>query len=116
MIRRPPRSTLDRSSAASDVYKRQPLPERGADHCGAHEARRTVRPVMKRPPIDIDGNPLAPPRADSDVADLIYLLEYARRNDYRVGPMIQIGRTIVQVRDLRQDESGAKENVAVTAW
>src|SRR5678816_2230846 len=26
MIRRPPRSTLDRSSAASDVYKRQELP------------------------------------------------------------------------------------------
>ncbi len=26
MIRRPPRSTLDRSSAASDVYKRQILP------------------------------------------------------------------------------------------
>src|SRR5678816_1844126 len=26
MIRRPPRSTLDRSSAASDVYKRQVLP------------------------------------------------------------------------------------------
>ena len=25
MIRRPPRSTLDRSSAASDVYKRQPF-------------------------------------------------------------------------------------------
>ena len=25
MIRRPPRSTLDRSSAASDVYKRQTL-------------------------------------------------------------------------------------------
>ena len=25
MIRRPPRSTLDRSSAASDVYKRQNL-------------------------------------------------------------------------------------------
>ena len=28
MIRRPPRSTLDRSSAASDVYKRQPVDER----------------------------------------------------------------------------------------
>ena len=27
MIRRPPRSTLDRSSAASDVYKRQILNE-----------------------------------------------------------------------------------------
>ena len=30
MIRRPPRSTLDRSSAASDVYKRQELDERQA--------------------------------------------------------------------------------------
>src|SRR5678816_1241764 len=30
MIRRPPRSTLDRSSAASDVYKRQVL-----THCNA---------------------------------------------------------------------------------
>ena len=30
MIRRPPRSTLDRSSAASDVYKRQ-AQERGED-------------------------------------------------------------------------------------
>ena len=28
MIRRPPRSTLSSSSAASDVYKRQPLPRR----------------------------------------------------------------------------------------
>ena len=36
MIRRPPRSTLDRSSAASDVYKRQvdtfiPIPPREVD-------------------------------------------------------------------------------------
>src|SRR5678815_542431 len=31
MIRRPPRSTLDRSSAASDVYKRQIYKWRGAD-------------------------------------------------------------------------------------
>ena len=29
MIRRPPRSTLDRSSAASDVYKRQAEPQPG---------------------------------------------------------------------------------------
>src|SRR5674536_368771 len=28
MIRRPPRSTLSSSSAASDVYKRQPEPDR----------------------------------------------------------------------------------------
>ena len=33
MIRRPPRSTLDRSSAASDVYKRQDFdPGLFADH------------------------------------------------------------------------------------
>ena len=31
MIRRPPRSTLDRSSAASDVYKRQALLSLGYD-------------------------------------------------------------------------------------
>src|SRR5678810_1304312 len=37
MIRRPPRSTLDRSSAASDVYKRQqPCSERDN---GKHEHR-----------------------------------------------------------------------------
>ena len=32
MIRRPPRSTLDRSSAASDVYKRQILIKEGTDN------------------------------------------------------------------------------------
>src|SRR5678816_669805 len=37
MIRRPPRSTLDRSSAASDVYKRQ------------HRDRPPARPHRRRP-------------------------------------------------------------------
>ena len=32
MIRRPPRSTLDRSSAASDVYKRQEFERMGDGH------------------------------------------------------------------------------------
>ena len=36
MIRRPPRSTLDRSSAASDVYKRQVVGLGG----GAHSQRQ----------------------------------------------------------------------------
>ena len=40
MIRRPPRSTLDRSSAASDVYKRQ-----GEFHgCGRREVVDLVEP------------------------------------------------------------------------
>src|SRR5678816_2419880 len=43
MIRRPPRSTLDRSSAASDVYKRQPDYCADAEsefHAEAHEQLR----------------------------------------------------------------------------
>ena len=36
MIRRPPRSTLDRSSAASDVYKRQDLWKLTLDLKGGH--------------------------------------------------------------------------------
>ena len=36
MIRRPPRSTLDRSSAASDVYKRQGIAQ-GEDAVGHGE-------------------------------------------------------------------------------
>src|SRR5678810_7513 len=52
MIRRPPRSTLDRSSAASDVYKRQLLDEplsRRVDELGriapAIAVPRIVRPT-----------------------------------------------------------------------
>ena len=37
MIRRPPRSTLDRSSAASDVYKRQDSKRPGGE--GMHSDR-----------------------------------------------------------------------------
>ena len=39
MIRRPPRSTLDRSSAASDVYKRQ-IPELRISDLGIVDVRR----------------------------------------------------------------------------
>src|SRR5678809_1006508 len=41
MIRRPPRSTLDRSSAASDVYKRQTRFE--AEELEGRELRRRVQ-------------------------------------------------------------------------
>src|SRR5678810_600098 len=42
MIRRPPRSTLDRSSAASDVYKRQ---ARSCSGCTRGRRRATVPPL-----------------------------------------------------------------------
>src|SRR5665811_2525925 len=48
MIRRPPRSTRVRSSAASDVYKRQvqaPTPR------GVAGQRLPLRPLRRRPPL-----------------------------------------------------------------
>ena len=42
MIRRPPRSTLDRSSAASDVYKRQALHRFGNVDCAVVNGDRRV--------------------------------------------------------------------------
>ena len=51
MIRRPPRSTLDRSSAASDVYKRQVYEQ--ADIAAADGAA-----VIERADILVDQNGL----------------------------------------------------------
>lgn len=53
--------------------------------------------------IDDDGNKILPPPDDSDVARLIYLMEYARKRGFRIGPVVKIGETTVQVRDLRQE-------------
>ena len=43
MIRRPPRSTLDRSSAASDVYKRQLLNANRSDFVNCERDRSALR-------------------------------------------------------------------------
>lgn len=53
---------------------------------------------------DEEGNELPIPPGDSDVGQLIYLLEYGRRRGFRIGPTVQIGNVIVQVNDLRQNE------------
>src|SRR5678816_1226670 len=47
MIRRPPRSTLDRSSAASDVYKRQALHNRRLVRLVYDQANWNVQPVPR---------------------------------------------------------------------
>lgn len=52
--------------------------------------------------IDDNGNIINPPDPGSDVGSMIYFLEYCRARDFMVGPTIQVGSTIVQVRDLRQ--------------
>ena len=59
------------------------------------------------PDVGVDGHPLPQIDPSTDVAQLIYLLEYARARGYRVGPTIQVGGLTVQVRDLRQTEGRA---------
>lgn len=51
---------------------------------------------------DEDGDPLPQPAKNSDLADLIQLLEYGRVKDYALGPVIQVGKIRVQVQDIRQ--------------
>nr|WP_159314399.1 BrnA antitoxin family protein [Klebsiella pneumoniae] len=67
MIRRPPRSTLDRSSAASDVYKRQvpddqldlsDIPEI-TDWSNAVRQNQFYRPVKQQTSIRLDADVLA---------------------------------------------------------
>ena len=90
MIRRPPRSTLDRSSAASDVYKRQqkgrivvvvdPQPEPGAQVLDLGAVEKTL------PARDLVGNlRLAPVsythlRAHETVLDLVCRLLLEKKN------------------------------------
>ena len=73
MIRRPPRSTLDRSSAASDVYKRQAGDGgvRGRAGAGAEERGRAAavsRAVRCRAPAPVSYTHL---RAHETVLDLV---------------------------------------------
>ncbi len=53
---------------------------------------------------DDDGNDLTAPGPDTDVGQLIYLLEWARQRGFQIGPTIQIGNVVVQVRDKRASE------------
>src|SRR5678815_4045038 len=59
MIRRPPRSTLDRSSAASDVYKRQLLHKEGVQGpyvmVGASLGSLYIRAFQRRFPEQVAG-------------------------------------------------------------
>lgn len=54
--------------------------------------------------VDDDGNEIPPPDQGSPVALVIYLLEYGRKRGFQIGPTLQIGDVIVQVKDLRAEE------------
>lgn len=61
--------------------------------------------TTRRQVIDDDGNIIPPPPPESDVGQLIYLLEWARTREFVVGPVVKIGELQVQVADLRQARS-----------
>jgi len=73
-----------------------------------------------RGPIDSDedGNIVPVPPAESDLAQLIQLLEYGRRRGFRIGPTVRVGALVVQVQDLRQNESqlGDELEPQMGAW
>ena len=84
MIRRPPRSTLDRSSAASDVYKRQPDggDGRGVGEDGLDDLHGGLRPRVQdilAAPAPVSYTHL---RAHETVLDLVcrLLLEKKKTN------------------------------------
>jgi hypothetical protein len=65
----------------------------------------TVRPLPAGPvEHDDDGNPVPQPAENSDLRDLIQLLEYGRAKGFRIGPTVRVGKIVTQVRDLRQHE------------
>lgn len=58
--------------------------------------------------VDDDGNVIAPPEPGSPVAQIIYLLEYGRTRGFLIGPRVQVGDTVLEVRDLRQAAAHAE--------
>ena len=85
MIRRPPRSTLDRSSAASDVYKRQVQVH--AAHLDIFDAALAQR--VQRPLAGVDDALGADPvsythlRAHETVLDLVCRLLLEKKKNKR---------------------------------
>ena len=82
MIRRPPRSTQSRSSAASDVYKRQLVLEVDARHDGAVEVRHAKAAVNRGFGADGDLEAVSYThlRAHETVLDLVCRLLLEKKN------------------------------------
>lgn len=64
-----------------------------------------IRPLEPGPvQHDDEGDPVPQPAPNSDLTDLIQLLEYGRKKGFRIGPTVRVGKIITTVHDLRQDE------------
>lgn len=75
--------------------------------------------IKKHIPIDDSGNEIPAPDPTTDVGQIIYLLEWGRLRGFLIGPTVQVGDTIVQVKDLRlQADRDQKNSPALerTIW
>jgi hypothetical protein len=52
---------------------------------------------------DEHGNPVLEVDPLSSAGQLVALLEWARRRNFKLGPMVKIGDVMVQVTDMRQE-------------
>lgn len=52
--------------------------------------------------VDEDGNLIPPPDPNSPIGQIVWLMEYGRKRGFRIGPRVQVGDTIAEVLDLRQ--------------
>ena len=66
--------------------------------------------------IDADGNELPTPPDGSDVAHMIYLLEYCRRRKFKLGPLAQVGDVVIQVTDPHLENEEAKAFAETDIW
>ena len=84
MIRRPPRSTLDRSSAASDVYKRQAHGLIETDLANRLAAAAGLRNVLVHDYVSVDLEPVSYThlRAHETVLDLVCRLLLEKKKYY----------------------------------
>ena len=97
MIRRPPRSTLDRSSAASDVYKRQVGHEIGSGRAVAGGAGDIYAVLGIGATVPVVGVPVSYThlRAHETVLDLVCRLLLEKKNKYMYENVICV--TIISI-------------------
>jgi hypothetical protein len=60
---------------------------------------------------DENGNPVPEVDPLSSAGQLVALLEWARRRNFKLGPMVKIGDVMVQVTDLRQETGHRMPNL-----
>src|SRR5678809_1629217 len=77
MIRRPPRSTLDRSSAASDVYKRQAPPSARSWRASRRSGRRPggTPPASSRSPPPLSLIHISEPTRQAEISYAVFCLK-----------------------------------------